>query len=477
MTSALSRLLLLIVVIDNIMLAALGFLANNIHLAPSSFRNLGLLIKWRHFSNWDDFMANVDDLLTDQTQTSSTNVTQNPTGPYWCTIDPLSLASSFSGMMPSPVHVMIIEGRRVFLKRDDLLRLEGSHISGNKARKMLSLNQLPAAEFPSCIVSNGGPQSNSMLSLAAVVNFKNRQILGTYIREEDMSEKPIRFVYYTKKLPKFLKKQPSGNFFRALLLGMEIIELSNEEYQTLFGGDSGGSSMPPIGVDPPGRGASLWVPQGGAFKLAMQGAKVLAEEILSFWSKEGDNKPLSLILPGGTCTTAALVHHALGTLQSELAEEDRLDIKVIVVPCVGDSGYAQRQMIALNTNIGALPHDIPFILPPSPRTLVASDREAQSVKYFPFGEPNKAILDVFNLLQNKYDLQVDLVYGAPAWAIMLRHWRVSPDVSFPTSFDPNNPIAGREIMYVHSGGLEGINTQLLRYKYEGLVETKDIQPP
>jgi hypothetical protein len=32
-------------------------------------------------------------------------------------------------------------------------------------------------------------------------------------------------------------------------------------------------------------------------------------------------------------------------------------------------------------------------------------------------------------------------------------------------------------MYVHSGGLEGINSQLLRYKYEGMVEIEDVQLP
>ena len=54
----------------------------------------------------------------------------------------------------------------------------------------------------------------------------------------DGDENQRRFVYFTKNLPRFLRKQPSGNLFRAQILGMELIELSNNEYNDLFGGDS-----------------------------------------------------------------------------------------------------------------------------------------------------------------------------------------------------------------------------------------------
>ena len=78
-------------------------------------------------------------------------------------------------------------------------------------------------------------------------------------------------------------------------------------------------------------------------------------------------------------------------------------------------------------------------------------------------------------MRDDYGVVLDLLYGAPAWTILLRHWNtpISPDLIF----DLNNPIAGREILYVHSGGLEGINSQLLRYKYNGLVSIQDIQLP
>jgi hypothetical protein len=136
---------------------------------------------------------------------------------------------------------------------------------------MLALNEVPAKDFPECLVSYGGPQSNSMLALAAVVNYKNRELLGdkSETGEEAGEEKSStsiafgprkrRFVYYTKTLPKFLRNQPSGNLFRALTLGMELVQLTNQEYNDLFGSDWGGSPVPPLGLNPPVPEDSVWV--------------------------------------------------------------------------------------------------------------------------------------------------------------------------------------------------------------------------
>jgi 1-aminocyclopropane-1-carboxylate deaminase/D-cysteine desulfhydrase-like pyridoxal-dependent ACC family enzyme len=161
-----------------------------------------------------------------------------------------------------------------------------------------------------------------------------------------------------------------------------------------------------------------------------------------------------------------------------------MDIEVVVVPCVGDAAYARKQMMSLSTQIGAKADDIPTILQPGPEEqekLTSSSRR----KYFTFGKPNKEILETFQELQKESNLLVDLLYGAPSFAVMFRHWEediknnkdkssLSPDLSF----DPNQPLsAGREIMYVHSGGLEGITSQLLRYQHIGLMKIKDVQLP
>jgi 1-aminocyclopropane-1-carboxylate deaminase len=336
----------------------------------------------------------------------------------------------------------LIRDRLVHLKRDDQLRLPGSQISGNKARKMLALNSLK--NFPQCVVSHGGPQSNAMVSIAAVVHFQNQDL-----KENDPTRK--RFVYYTKNLPRFLKNQPSGNLFRATALGMELVEVTPQEYNQIFGGDnsSGGPPRAPPGLEPPVPGNSLFVPQGGAFEGALAGTRLLGQEIVDFWTND---RPLAVCIPGGTCSTAALLHRAI--LQ---AKKPSQDIQVVVIPCVGDQGYAMRQMMSLTSHMSP-DYGIPKVLSPG--------RQAD---YFRFGEPHIRILETWRELQDEHQVDVDLLYGAPSWSILFRHWR--------TVSDPECAIAGRQIMYVNTGGLEGISTQLLRYKHKELVNDDEIQLP
>ncbi|KAL3935775.1 MAG: hypothetical protein SGBAC_008776 [Bacillariaceae sp.] len=359
----------------------------------------------------------------------------------WSTMDLSNL--TIRETLPSPVEEKFIAGRKVYIKRDDLLRLHGSQVSGNKARKLLAMNEVPTSQFPNCLVSYGGPQSNSMLALAALVNYKNReawmesnnQRTQNDTDEEDGDDKGDpsdqslkRFVYYTKTLPRFLRNQPSGNLFRAKSLGMEIVELSQDEYGSLFGGDYGGSPTPPIGLVPPLQGDSLWVPQGGSFGMASVGARVLAQEIVDFWAKETPEKQLSVCIPGGTCTMAVLLHHELKNLigQHESTDNIDLDIEVVVIPCVGDAGYARRQMMALCAETGVPVGDIPAILQPTPE--VGKKHSA----YFSFGQPKKAILDTFATMRDDHNVLLDLIYGAPSWTIMLKHFDVelSPDLRY-----------------------------------------------
>lgn len=196
-----------------------------------------------------------------------------------------------SSSSSSPVEVLTVRGRIIHVKHDDQLRLSGSGISGNKARKMYTLNEISASDFPQSLVSYGGPQSNSMLALAAIVNYKNRELLAENIMSTTTKksttrgrEPPLRFVYYTKKLPRFLRNQPNGNLYRALSLGMELKELTHEEYNNLFehrsedfdGGKRG--YRPPMGLNAPAK-ISLFVPQGGAFAASLVGVNRLSKEI------------------------------------------------------------------------------------------------------------------------------------------------------------------------------------------------------
>jgi 1-aminocyclopropane-1-carboxylate deaminase/D-cysteine desulfhydrase-like pyridoxal-dependent ACC family enzyme len=210
--------------------------------------------------------------------------------------------------------------------------------------------------------------------------------------------------------------------------------------------------------------------------MAAAGAQVLAEEIMSFWSEQGSGRPLSVCVPGGTCTTAALLHLEIKRLQKDLVKS--MDIQVVVIPCVGGDAYARRQMMSLSLQVGGRADDspIPTVLAPAPDDYyMSAGQEGEKLGYFTFGEPEKSILENFQLMRDEHGLTLDLIYGAPSFVLLLRHWQAQR--SADVNFDPNNPIAGREIMYVHSGGVEGISSQLLRYKYKGLIAIEDIQLP
>jgi 1-aminocyclopropane-1-carboxylate deaminase/D-cysteine desulfhydrase-like pyridoxal-dependent ACC family enzyme len=217
--------------------------------------------------------------------------------------------------------------------------------------------------------------------------------------------------------------------------------------------------------------------------MAISGARELASEIYSYWLENGQDRPLSVCVPGGTCTTALLLHHELNKLRQRPNKslgsdeyDEPMDIRVVVIPCVGSSAYARRQMMSLSASIGASTDDIPTILAPAPDDwLNQAGSDPATFKYFSFGEPDKKILETYETMQGDHNMVLDLLYGSPAWAILLRHWKTHPSADVP--YDPYNPLAGREIMYVHSGGVEGINSQLLRYKYKGLIAIEDVQLP
>ena len=436
---------------------AYAFLMSTFIATTRSFSRLSSLqrhsrIRFFAAENLDDLIAN---LLQDHSKTADEATPSQPRSQSvngWKTVDWASVETTSGNATGSAVDVTMILDKVVHIKRDDQMKLPGSGISGNKARKMFSLNAFEP--FPRCIVSYGGPQSNAMLALAAVAHFQNEKY---GFLDSDCERR--RFVYFTKKLPRFLRKQPSGNLFRAQSLGMELRELSNDEYNDLFGGDAGGSLSPPALLNPPDPEESVWIPQGGASDVAITGTRQLGREILAYWSKVGRGRPLSVVIPGGTCSTAALLHWAIQNSTS--GSDCTIDINVVVIPCVGDASYARRQMASLYKQLG-IESDLPLILPPSPLDGIGDN-------YFTFGEPDVAILETFTRMRDENSLVLDLLYGAPSWTILLRHLKPSQS--------SKSLLSGRELMYVHSGGLEGINSQLLRYKYKGIIDIEDIQLP
>ncbi|CAM9536383.1 unnamed protein product [Chrysoparadoxa australica] len=332
-----------------------------------------------------------------------------------------SSASPTQFAAASPVEVLSIRGRKFLVKRDDKLRLLRSSVPGNKARKLHGLNAMSDEEFPDLVVSFGGPQSNAMIALAAIV-----------------ASKGSRLKYYTKKIPRWLSRNPSGNLARALALQTEIIEVHPKDYADVFGGPDG-PLHPGASICPPG---AYWIPQGGAAAGAEDGVKMLADEIIDYWStseSEWPGKSLTVVVPSGTGTTALfLARH----LQPH-------GIEVVAIPCIGDDAYLRRQMERLDRDANAK-GVFPKILKP--------------LKKEKFGAPRRELLEIWRALRQA-KLFVDLLYGARAWEVLLE----------PAALADLWGDEGRVCMYYHSGGLEGVSTQLTRYKHTGLVDAKELQ--
>jgi len=171
-----------------------------------------------------------------------------------------------------------------------------------------------------------------------------------------------------------------------------------------------------------------------------------------------------------------LLSREIGSILNKKNHQTKLDIQVVAIPCVGDDLYAKRQMENLNSRIerstdATSSVSFPKILLPI-RT-EPGRREGKSSGYFVFGEPASSILETFLEMKDEYGVYLDLLYGAPAWTLLLQSWNSDWRVKH---IDDDCPLKGRQIMYIHSGGMEGISSQLTRYKHKGLVDSREIQP-
>lgn len=295
-------------------------------------------------------------------------------------------------MNPSPISEIFLDGRRFFVKRDDLI---DPFLAGNKFRKLYALLQTPNTKYNK-IISYGGTQSNAMLAIAAMCSMKN-----------------WKFTYYSKPMSKTLKEETSGNFAKALRLGMVHVEIQNEFYREYV------ASLE-ISIDE----KTFLIDQGGADALAQEGLAVLAQEIrevnLEYKSLEAysgiKKKALnvySLATPSGTGTTALYLALSLP------------EYKIYTTPCVGDSKYLKEQMRALHP----IPENL-IILEPS--------------KKYHFAKPYPELYAQYKKLLDA-GIEFDLLYA-------------------PSMFQVLQEKVEEEVLYIHSGGVSGNKSMLQRYE-------------
>ena len=191
----------------------------------------------------------------------------------------------------SPIHEVVFNKQKYFIKRDDLLN---SDFSGNKARKFYYylINDFPDIKK---VVSHGSSQSNAMYSLSVLCKLKNWQ-----------------FDYYVDHTASFLKENPIGNYKYAIKNGMNIIE---SEVPDFFDKET------------------LFINEGGALVQSSHGIEVLANEI-KLWINQNNIKDIKVFLPSGTGTTALFL-------------QKYLPFEVLTCPCVGDEEYLKKQFEVL----------------------------------------------------------------------------------------------------------------------------------
>jgi 1-aminocyclopropane-1-carboxylate deaminase/D-cysteine desulfhydrase-like pyridoxal-dependent ACC family enzyme len=291
---------------------------------------------------------------------------------------------------PSRVDAFCWKGREWFVKRDDLI---DPRFSGNKLRKLYTLLQTDPDRYTT-LVSYGGAQSNAMLSLAYLAHLKG-----------------WKFIYHIKTMPRWLAQNPTGNLKSALDLGMKLVEIPHMEFYSYVG-----ILRNDLSDD------TIFVSQGGAEKIAEEGIRILAEEILS-WRDENGIGTCSVATPSGTGTTALY-------LRRHLPKE----IEVLTTPVIGDRDTLLAQWHKLEPD----EHLLPKILEYWPK--------------HPFAKPKKRYLDAWRSLKRS-GIVFDLVYAPKMWLELLNaceHLK-------------------KPILYIHSGGVDGNISQIEKYRYNGLL--------
>jgi 1-aminocyclopropane-1-carboxylate deaminase/D-cysteine desulfhydrase-like pyridoxal-dependent ACC family enzyme len=253
-------------------------------------------------------------------------------------------------MQQSPISKINLDGRDFYVKRDDLI---DPFLAGNKYRKLYMLLKKTKEKYNK-IISYGGTQSNAMLAIAAMCRAKEWE-----------------FTYITKPLSTFQKEQNEGNFFHAITLGMQHVEIEEEYYKEYI------SSLR-VNLD----AKSCIIDQGGADKSAKEGLEVLATEI-----RESNLKLKSLATPSGTGTTALFLALALP------------EYKVYTTPCVGDATYLKEQMRALHV---------------IPKNLII----LESAKKYHFAKPYPEFLEIYRKTLRS-GVEFDLLYAPNLWKVLL----------------------------------------------------------
>jgi 1-aminocyclopropane-1-carboxylate deaminase len=218
----------------------------------------------------------------------------------------------------------------------------------------------------------------------------------------------VEFVYYAKTLPKTLRDEPSGNLRAALSNGMRLVELPHAQYESKI--------TELLGI---ADGETLLIRQGGADEYARDGLKMLSSELVEYAADHNLQNPIA-VTSSGTGTSAGYL-------------ADYLPFECLTVPCVADGAFLDAEFERLGVS-------------KKPTVLETTDKIA-------FATPHPKLLAIYRELLDT-GIEFDLIYDAKCWLAVVENM---------------DYFEGRDVIFVHSGGTLGNETQLERYKYKGLA--------
>jgi 1-aminocyclopropane-1-carboxylate deaminase/D-cysteine desulfhydrase-like pyridoxal-dependent ACC family enzyme len=323
-------------------------------------------------------------------------------------------------VLRSPAHPPLA----LTVLRDDetVLPATGALVRGNKARKFA---QLPT-DKP--LASYGGAQSNAAAALAALARARR-----------------VPFDYFVNgPIPAHLRAAPTGNLAALLARGARVVELSREsgEYAALRAYAEGGAGTRPDALRPDAR----LIAQGGACAHAESGCAQLAAAIDAAAGEASASRG---------ARTVALVCAGTGATALFAARHVRA-ATVVALPCAMDAAALATELRALDARSGRLGR-LPSVFDCGPEKAVR------------FGALEPRVLEAWRLARAA-GLEEDLVYGAAGLAQLLAAGGGLAELL--RADGDGRPV---ELLWVHTGGLEGVPSQLARYVRKGLATAEELE--
>jgi hypothetical protein len=232
-----------------------------------------------------------------------------------------------------------------------------------------------------------------------------------------------------------------------------------------------------------------WVRQGGANPEAAEGVEELGEEMEDLicssslpgpW-KVGDSlvcvtassqlaaASVQVIVASGTGTTAYFLDRYFRSRRAVELRGGRdfsktppvdpitaaIDVEILAVPCVGSAAHLKAQMQQLHVLCSGDEYTGP--------TIVSTEYAPRRV----FAKPYAAHLAIWQALQQETAIEFDLIYAPRTFEILLSH---TEHVDRKRQEGANEVgslkdwMPGANVLYYHCGGVEGNESQFLRYR-------------